>query len=177
MHPALLEVVRRRILTAMQKQNIGNAGEYYFAARLSAENFIATITLGRAEKYDILALGPKGRSIRLSIKAQLLGTSKSFPLSEKNEEGSSDDFYYVFIRLNEFKKEPDFWVIPSNVVCHVLKTSHTKWLKGHGKNGHVRNNSSLRKLPLVVPGSLAELYPENWEDELRGYYKNIKQLV
>jgi len=29
------------------------------AARLSAENFIATITLGRAERYDILAVSPK----------------------------------------------------------------------------------------------------------------------
>jgi hypothetical protein len=41
-----------------QKQNVGNAGEYYIASRLSAFNFIATITLGRAEKYDILALSP-----------------------------------------------------------------------------------------------------------------------
>lgn len=31
-----------------QKQNVGNAGEYYVAARLSAMNFTATITLGRA---------------------------------------------------------------------------------------------------------------------------------
>ena len=35
----------------VQKQNVGNAGEYYIAARLSALNFTATITLGRAEKY------------------------------------------------------------------------------------------------------------------------------
>ncbi len=36
----------------MQKQNIGNSGEYYIASRLSALDFIATITLGRAEKYE-----------------------------------------------------------------------------------------------------------------------------
>lgn len=175
-HDVLFEAVLWRILLIMQKQNIGNAGEYYFAARLSAENFIATITLGRAEKYDILALSPKGRSIKLSIKAQYLETSKGFPLSEKDEDGHSDDFYYVFIRLNEFKNEPDFWVIPSKVVCHVLKTSHAKWLAGKGKNDRTRNNSSLRKLPLVVSGSLAGLYPEKWEDDLEKYYKNIKQL-
>jgi hypothetical protein len=37
----------------MQKQNIGNAGEYYLAARLSAEDFTVTITLGRAGKNTI----------------------------------------------------------------------------------------------------------------------------
>lgn len=29
------------------------------AARLSAADFIATITLGRAERYDIIAVSPK----------------------------------------------------------------------------------------------------------------------
>ena len=161
----------------MQKQNVGNAGEYYIASRLSAEDFVATITLGRAEKYDILALSPKGRAIKLSIKAQRLETSIAFPLSEKDEQGASNDFYYVFIRLNEFKKEPDFWVIPSKVVCPVLKTSHAKWFGGKGKNGRIRNNSSLRKLPLIVSGSLIELYPEKWQDDLKKYYKNLKQLI
>ncbi len=161
----------------MQKQNIGNAGEYYIASRLSAENFIATITLGRAERYDILAVSPKGRNIKLSIKAQFLETSKAFPLSEKDEVNPANDFYYVFIRLNEFKKEPDFWIIPSNIVCPILKTSHAKWLGGTGKNGHIRKNSSLRQLPIIVSGSLLELYPEKWEDDLKQYYKNIKQLI
>lgn len=161
----------------MQKQNIGNAGEYYIASRLSAEDFIATITLGRAERYDILALSPKGRSIKLSIKAQFLEKSKAFPLSDKDEANPADDFYYVFIRLNEFKKDPDFWVIPSSVVCPALKTAHAKWLAGSGNGNRIRTGSSLRKLPLVLTGGQVELYPDNWEYELKKYYKNITQLV
>lgn len=161
----------------IQKQNIGNAGEYYLASRISAENFIVTITLGRAERYDILALNPKDRTIKLSVKTRFLESSKSFPLSKKDEENSSDDFYYAFIRLNEFKKEPDFWIIPSNIVCPILKTSHARWLAGKGKNDHVRKDSSLRQLPLQVSGGLIGLYPEKWEDDLKGYYKNINQLT
>ena len=52
----------------VQKQNVGNAGEYYIAARLSVLNFVTTITLGRAEKYDKLALSPN----RLRKKCLLL---------------------------------------------------------------------------------------------------------
>src|SRR3990167_4696838 len=92
----------------VQKQNIGNAGEYYIASRLSAENFVATLTLGRAEKYDILALSPSGKTIKLSIKTTYRETAKDFLLSAKDETGASDDFYYAFVRLNQFNKEPDF---------------------------------------------------------------------
>ncbi len=37
----------------MTKQNIGNSGEYFIAYKLSCLDFTVTITLGRAEKYDI----------------------------------------------------------------------------------------------------------------------------
>lgn len=107
----------------MQKQNIGNAGEYYLAARLSAEDFIVTITLGRAEKYDILAVNPKSKSIKISVKTMYSQDVQRFPLSRKDEEGGSDDFYYAFLQLNEFKSEPDFWLIPSKRVNKILKDS------------------------------------------------------
>ena len=160
----------------MQKQNIGNAGEYYIASRLSAENFIAPITLGRAEKYDILALNPQGRTIKLSVKTQFLETSKGFPLSERDEIGASENFYYVFIRLNEFKKEPDFWIIPSTIVSPILKSSHKKWLSILGRINQQHNDSSLRKLPIILSRSEIGFYPKNWENKLIQYYKHLKQL-
>ena len=80
------------------KQNIGNAGEYYIASRLSAENFIVTITLGRAERYDILTINPKGKTIKISVKSRFDLNIKRFPLSNKDEKGGSDDFYYAFVR-------------------------------------------------------------------------------
>src|SRR3989338_3445613 len=97
-----------------QKQNVGNAGEYYIAARLSALNFTATITLGRAEKYDILALSPSGRLVKISVKATQVENASGFPLSVKDETCQADDFYYAFVKLNNFTKEPDFWIIPSS---------------------------------------------------------------
>ena len=103
----------------MQKQNIGNAGEYYVASRLSALDFTATITLGRAEKYDILALSPDGKLSKISVKTTYLNSAHSFTLSQKDDSGQSKDFFYIFVRLNEFETEPDFWVIPSNL-CYIM---------------------------------------------------------
>lgn len=160
----------------IQKQNIGNSGEYYIASRLSAENFIATITLGRAERYDILAINPNGKAIKISVKTGYLLSVKGFPLSEKDEEGGTDDFFYSFIRLNEFKSEPDFWIIPSKRVNEILKESEKKYRNTPGKKGQKRKGSSLRILPIISTDFYKSLYPKDWEEELKKYYKNIDQL-
>jgi hypothetical protein len=160
----------------MQKQNIGNAGEYYVASRLSAEDFIVTITLGRAEKYDILAVSPKGKTFKFSIKTRFQYDAPRFALSEKDEKGGADDFYYIFVRLHEFKKEPDFWVIPSERVNQIIYNAHKKWINGKALYGRKRNATTIRNLWLKITTTSKELYPADWEIELNGYYKNFKQL-
>ncbi|HAE36413.1 MAG: hypothetical protein UR85_C0002G0036 [Candidatus Nomurabacteria bacterium GW2011_GWF2_35_66] len=160
-----------------QKQNIGNAGEYYIASRLSALNFVATITLGRAEKYDILTLSPKGKLSKISIKTKEVENTNGFILSIKDETGQSDDFYYIFVKLNEFEREPDFWVIPSNIVCPLLREGHDKWRNTLGKNNKKHGVSNVRYLPIRLKGSDKLYYPQNWETKMEKYYKNLEQLL
>lgn len=159
-----------------QKQNVGNAGEYYVAARLSALNFVATITLGRAEKYDILALSPGGKLVKISVKTTQLKDARDFPLSAKDEHGAADDFFYAFVKLNGFEKEPDFWIIPSIIVCPLIKTSEEIWLKTPGRGNRQHVSSGMRILPIEVRASQATFYPENWNTEIKKYYKNLDQL-
>jgi len=161
-----------------QKQNVGNAGEYYIAARLSAINFTATITLGRAEKYDILALSPSGRLVKLSVKATQVENTSGFPLSDKDGDGQSDDFYYAFVKLNNFVKEPDFWIIPSKIVCPLVRKAHKKWEDTPGRGGkeHSKSNT-MRWLPVELRGSDEKYYPKEWEKEVKKYHKNLKQLI
>jgi len=161
----------------IQKQNVANAGEYYIASRLSALNFIATITLGRAERYDILALSPNGRLLKLSVKATQLENAKDFPLSVKDESGQADDFYYAFVKLNGFKKEPDFWIIPSRVVCRLIKKANKEWMSKPGRNNQKHKSMAMRILPVKVGKSKKDLFPENWNDQVRTYYKNLEQLL
>lgn len=161
----------------LNKQNVGNAGEYYVASRLSALDFTATITLGRAEKYDVLALSPKGRLVKISVKTTQLVNAKDFPLSIKDEMGAEKNFYYVFVKLNNFTKDPDFWVIPSTVVCPVLKRSEELWMKTPGRNNRVHNSSPMRILPIEARESQIPMYPKDWNEEVKKYYKNLEQLV
>ena len=156
----------------IQKQNIGNAGEYYIASRLSAENFIATITLGRAERYDILAVNQNGKTIKLSVKARLLEDIDRFLLSKKDENNWADDFYYAFIRLNEFKSMPDFWIVPSKLVSKIISSAHRKWLKGDKKH----KDTNMRNFWLKLNTTSRRYYPKDWEKQLKKYYKNIRQL-
>src|SRR3989344_6066192 len=159
----------------LQKQNSGNAGEYYIAARLSAMNFITTLTLGRAEKYDILALAPNGKLIKLSVKTTQLDGAKDFPLSKKDEEGESPDFFYAFVKLNGFNKEPDFWIIPSEVVCPLIQRAHRNWGAMPGRNDKPHSlTNTMRILPVEIIKSHKNFYPDNWNEQVKKYYKNFE---
>lgn len=158
------------------KQNIGNAGEYYIASRLSAENFIATITLGRAEKYDILAVNPTGKTIKLSVKTRFEKVDR-FPLSKKDEIGGADDFYYAFILLNKFVNEPDFWIIPSKRVNEILsQAAEDYYFHKVRQDGEKHNDVGIRNLWLKINKTNRDTYPKDWEQELKKYEKNIDQL-
>lgn len=164
----------------ISKQNVGNAGEYYIASRLSALDFTVTLTLGRAEKYDILALSPKGKLIKISVKTTQLERLNNFPLSKKDEIGQSKDFFYAFVKLNEFSIEPDFWIIPSEIVCPVLKSYQEKWMGRRGRNGEEHIDSSIRLLDLLNLESrrvVKEFYPKDWKEQVNKYYKNLNQLL
>ncbi|MEM5777791.1 MAG: hypothetical protein QXJ06_05120 [Candidatus Aenigmatarchaeota archaeon] len=154
------------------KQNIGNAGEYYLASILSAKNFTVTITLGRNEKYDLLAVNPKGKTIKLSVKTRFKKV-KRFPIDKKCENLINDDIFYAFIILNEFKQEPDYWIVPSKIVAKIIKISHRSWLQQLNKKGKKHKESNIRNFWIVNKRH----YPKNWENQLKKYYKNIEMLM
>lgn len=132
--------------------------------------------MGRAERYDILAVNQNNKSLKISVKSSYLISGTGFPLSDKDEINGCNDFYYAFILLNEFKSEPDFWIIPSKRVNEILYNSHHTWLGQISKKGNNHKDSTLRKLPIKITEGLKSLYPQEWEIELRQYYKNIEQL-
>ena len=160
-----------------QKQNVGNAGEYYIAARLSALDCTVTITLGRAEKYDILALSPSGRLVKISVKARQEENATKFPLSARDETGAADDFYFAFVKPNGFAREPDFWIIPSKIVCPLIRQAHKKWENTPGRNNRPHGKSTVRILPIELRGNERIYYPGEWTTEVKKYYKNLEQLL
>jgi len=150
------------------KQNIGNAGEFYAAYLLSSKNFVITVTLGRNEGYDLIAVSPTGKMSKISVKARNSTTEQRFPLSPKDEVNKGEDFFYAFIRLNDFADEPDYWIVPSSVVSRVISESHKKYLDIPAKDGSKHKDSKMRNFWI----NDNKLYPENWGEEMKKYYKN-----
>lgn len=150
----------------INKQNVGNAGEYFIASMLSAQDYVVTITLGRAEKFDILCVAPsvENKTFKLSVKTRY-EKATGFALSKKDESGGSDDFFYAFVSLNEFREMPECWVFPSKVINDTLKHISNVWFNVRKKrDGSDHNDVGLRKIDFVVPEAYKDLYPSNWEE-------------
>ena len=155
------------------RQNICNAGEYYIASILSANGFTVTLTLGRAEKYDIIAINPNGKSIKLQVKT-LYGDWIQWRMSPKNEKVGDKDLFYAFVRLNDLKKEPEYWVVPSNVVAKYIKCTHSKWLATPRRDGtpHPKDYSG-RAFRVKSDRNT----PKDWTEHCKQFKSNIKQLL
>lgn len=138
------------------QQNIGNTGEYFVASILSKHDFITTITLGRAESYDIIAVSPKGKTVKIQVKTAWTKT-KRWILNKKHEDKIAEDFFYAFIALNEGKEFPEFWIVPSKIVASFLKKSHKNWLETPGKNGRPHQDSPMRSFSITKEFDLNEI--------------------
>jgi hypothetical protein len=155
-------------------QNTANAGEYYMASILSAYGFVTTITLGRAESYDILAISPEGRNVKLQVKT-LYGKGVQWPVGIKDGVDKKDNqLFYAFVRLNELKAHPDFWIVPSKVVSDYIPKNHRKWLNTPGKHGQ-KHHDTLRRSFRVKTDKYT---PKDWTEKCeKEYYKKIELLM
>lgn len=150
--------------------NVWNAWEYYIAARLSAKDFITTITLGRAERYDILAVSPWWRTVKISVKTRydINQSPNIFRLSQKDENDADENSFYAFVRLKKFESEPDFWIVPASEVANLTRQSHQAWIqwKDTRKDTPMRT-FSLKRVPW---------YPPDREQKIQEYKENIDLL-
>ena len=118
------------------RHNIGNAGEYYMASGLSTRGFTTTVTLGRAEKYDLIAINPKGKACKIQVKT-LWGTGNVWRMGIKDGKNPHKDLFYAFVRLNDLKKDaaPEYWIFPSKLVAPYIEEGHKIWKSRKGVDG------------------------------------------
>lgn len=134
---------------------------------LSAKGFTTTITLGRAEAYDILAVTPDGkRTIKIQVKTGWGLKNNTWRIGEKAENIFSDDFYYIFLNLYNLEKEPEFWVVESNFISKYIKERHILWLEKPGLKGQKHNDN---------PGRSFNLFKDNYTPEK--YFTNLNKIV
>jgi hypothetical protein len=65
------------------------------------------------------------------------------------------------------------------VRSNLIRGAHEKYLSAPGRNGNNHKDISMRTLPIEVTRGQARYYPEDWEEELKKYYKSLglDQLV
>jgi PD-(D/E)XK endonuclease len=148
--------------------NIGNAGEYFIASILSSRGYVTTITLGRAEAYDIISIRPDGKTIKIQVKTAW-HDNHVFRLSEKdgNEERNLD-YFYAFVTLKENKKLWEYYIVPAKIVAKSVRETHKFWLNSLGKNGQKHNDTKMR----LFEAKPSKWAPEWFTQELIDSFKN-----
>lgn len=64
-------------------------------------------------------------------------------LSKKCETLIGNNIIYVLVNLNNLG-QPEYHIVPSNIIANTVKEGHQKWLNTPGKNGQEHNDSNVR---------------------------------
>ena len=123
----------------------GVSGEYFVAAELSKRGYIASITLRNTKGVDILCSNSEAnKTVGIQVKTNS-GSNRSWILNQKAEDYFADNLFYIFVNLNENKKHPDFFIVPSKIVAQYCKKGHSNWLNTPGKKGQKHKDTPMRK--------------------------------
>lgn len=64
------------------------------------------------------------------------------------EKNDSANLYYVFVNMNG-GSEPSYYIVPSRYVAYRVRQDYEEWLHAPGKNGHIRNETTMRTFEFV----------------------------
>ena len=121
----------------------GVSGEYFVAAELSRQGYVASITLRNTKGIDILVSNADAsKSVSIQVKTNR-GRRKTWLLNKKAEDYFDDNLFYVFVNLNG-GQPPDFYVVQSNIVAAKVKKDYARWLAAPGRNGQRHKDNPMR---------------------------------
>lgn len=111
----------------------GVAGEYFVAAELSRQGYVASLTLRNTRGIDILASNADAtRSVGIQVKTSQ-NRGAEWMLTKKVEAAElAENLFFVFVSLNG-DAPPTFHIVPRNVVVQYVTESHTRWLATTGR--------------------------------------------
>ncbi len=155
----------------------GVAGEYFVAAELSRQGFIASITLRNTRGIDILASNANAsRTVGIQVKTHK-GKRTGWLMGKRAETYSAPDLFYVFVRLPPDGGLPEYHIVPSRVVADAVRVGYAKWRATPGKRGQERNDSSMRMFNDWHLGVLRETAGTVGKPAQLDYYRNNWRLL
>tara|TARA_Y100001970_G_scaffold196847_1_gene239410 strand:- start:1942 stop:2490 length:549 start_codon:yes stop_codon:yes gene_type:complete len=128
-----------------QSAVIGASGEHLVLSHLLRMNYVAGKAPDNTKDYDLIVLNKDGTSsFPIQVKTTMI-KKRGWVLQEKHEKPIKNLlFCFVYMETNSNKNE--IYVIDSQTVSYVVKTSHKIYLKLPGLQGQKHNDSSMRKL-------------------------------
>lgn len=156
----------------ISKNDTSISGEYYMAHILAKYGFKVSMTLGRMEGFDLFVQNPKGINITISVKTRYSSKAKDIVLNKKVETLIDESLFYAFVRLNMPDGVPEFWIVPSTIVAPVIKEAYKIWKDTPGRGGKPHGDTNMRTLELRAN----PLFPDDWEEQLKGFKGNIDLL-
>lgn len=137
----------------------GVSGQYFVAAELSRRGYVATVTLRNTQGIDILASTTDGaHSVGIQVKTNQ-SNKRQWLLSQKSEELSNDNLFYVFVNLNGETGQPTFHIVSAQHVAKTIAESHESWVNTPGRGGRARKDNPIR-----VFSDVDGRYLNRWED-------------
>ena len=130
----------------MRNNSIGKSGEFFVAGELERRGFNVSILFGNEEFYDLLAVSAKGKVISIQVKTTL--TKRNYWTLNENKIRNEDNFYYIFVSLNNYAS-PTYHIVEGKTVYDYVTTHGTQW-----KTSIKRFSDSQRK------------YVNNWDSLL-----------
>ncbi len=153
----------------------GNAAQFFVAGELCRRNLVAVVTMGNTPNTDILCSNNEGNKfVHIQVKTYEPGNN-SVIVSLKAEKNFGKNFVWVLAGIPKanIKKDFEFFIIPSSIVSKNVSESHKLWLSKAGKNGRVRNDSSMRAIILPPKTSV-----NGWSiKEFRNRWDIIEDLL
>lgn len=151
--------------TPLQRSLVGPAGEHFIIFRLYREGMLASLAPPGFPTLDVLVLTPD-RSVAalLQVKTRTYGRDRGWHMSIKHESVQEPSLFYAFVDLEP--ELPVTYIVPSNVVAHVLRAAHQAGLATPGARGQKRNDNDLRR----IRPTYADAYPgysADWMEEWR----------
>jgi hypothetical protein len=133
----------------------GLAGEYFVAAELSRRGIIASVTLKNTKGVDVLASDTNVKQlVGIQVKTNQ-NAKRKWLLNEQAEKVHSDNFFYVFVNLDNKKScVPDYFIVPSKIVAKRIKENHKRFIENKG------NDTAMREF--IIEDLEKSEYKNNW---------------
>ncbi|MBK8723195.1 MAG: hypothetical protein IPL95_13280 [Saprospiraceae bacterium] len=99
----------------------GIAGEYFVAGELSKRGFNVSLTIRNSKGIDIHASKLENNKIfAIQVKTSKEKKAK-WILNKKSETIYNQNFFYIFVLLNDINQYPCYYIVPSLDLANCIK--------------------------------------------------------